>query len=427
MIRTLNPVFNIALVSLFLACFCPVRLLALEKWKPGYVVRTHGDTLKGSIFYHHTDKTPLNISFSQDGGANSTKYTPLEISFFSVLENGQSYIFRSFVMNVDNTPEELAMVDTNKNPVMVRDTFFAQLISEGAINLYHYKSHKHGKVHFIVEKGVMPAADLINNAYYLDNSKQFFMRNELFKRQMRVLTADCPGILMDQINQLKFSEAGLVKIASLYNRGLGDAQGYEFQPEKTQFVFGVYAGTCFNDLQIRGNGLDNVKFGIQPTLDVGIVCDMILPKSGKALSMHNEIGYNIFRDQSPAQNISIGWDAVMKEVYAGADYLRMTNVFRYTYPYSTLHPYLEIGLVNGYALSIAEYRNITYTFSNSTSRETYLEVRKYEQSYCVGLGATYKKAGLMLRYEKGNGFSGSSAIGTITTRYHLAFYYMFGK
>ena len=425
---------KIALIQ-YTLLLCMVSLLLTnqvsgqEKWKQGYVVTNSGDTLKGSIFYKHIQKSPKFIRFSNDNGTHSTEYTPLTLKLFSVFENKQNYVYRSYIMDLDNTPDDVAKVDTNKDPKMARDTIFAQLLVGGVINLLYYKDYRHGKEHYIVETSTTQATDLIDNSYYLDDTRQFFLKNEHYKKQLRELTQDCAEITIDGINKLRFNFKELEKIVSDYNRikTQNEPSEYKFKQERIGWKFGVFFGCIMNSLQIGGvENISYANFPFHPGVEAGVCMDIVFPRSDNAFSLHNELGYAQFRAHSEAQNVHYSWNGNLEDIVVSSDYIRLLNTFRYCYPYNRYKPFIEFGIVNGLSMGVTQYFNLVNTFSHLADKSSIVtSVRSYEQSYCIGAGAFYKKLGIGLRYEKGNGFTGNSFIGTTTTRIHFLASYTF--
>jgi hypothetical protein len=370
------------------------------------------------------------VRFSANGGADATEYGPLKTKVFVVAENNQQYVYKSFIMELDNTPDDLAKVDTNKEPLLKPDTVFGQLIAGGMINLYYVKDNRMGKVHFLVQKGNDPALELIDNSFYLDNSKQIYLKNEKFKKQLRSLTLDDASVTIDRINSLKFGLKDLRSFVVAFNQHMNRTEQtpYQFKEERFGSEWDVFAGVSFNHLAV--NGLitgSTVQFVSQTAPEAGLGLNLIIPRSDRALSFRCELGYMSFQGDATGINANLSWSEQLRELHFSSSYLRLGTLFRYTYPYSPLHPYAEAGLVNGYAVTIDEYETDYNFVSQSTekNRNLFTSLRRYEQSYCVGLGGTYKKYGVAARYEKGNGFSTASSVGTTTQRIQILISYRF--
>ena len=70
-------------LTLFLLAV-PMALLAQSNYKPGYVVTSKGDTVKGLVDYQEWDANPETISFKKTIDAQSVKYGVNDISFFNI-------------------------------------------------------------------------------------------------------------------------------------------------------------------------------------------------------------------------------------------------------------------------------------------------------------------------------------------------------
>src|ERR1700744_6338801 len=69
---------------MFVAFLLPLSLSAQSNYKPGYVVNSKGDTLRGFIDYQEWDANPDVINFKKTLTDQSTKYGVDDASAFGI-------------------------------------------------------------------------------------------------------------------------------------------------------------------------------------------------------------------------------------------------------------------------------------------------------------------------------------------------------
>ena len=109
-------------------------------------------------------------------------------------------------------------------------------------------------------------------------------------------------------------------------------------------------------------------------------------------------------------------------------YLKLTNMFKYSYPVSNLNINLMLGISNAFAVS--EYNNVerySYTYGSSTYYEGKLlqSTTGYEQGLVGGMGLGFKGIGISVRHEKSTGISFMSALKSPVSRTYFLLSYTF--
>lgn len=109
---------------------------------------------------------------------------------------------------------------------------------------------------------------------------------------------------------------------------------------------------------------------------------------------------------------------------SSATYLKLVTTLKYQYPYRAIKPFLEAGMVNALGLP-AETKFIALNSITIPPHEVsgnLFPPRQYEQSWCVGMGATYHKLGAEIMYDSGNGM-GNGDIHMVTYTWNLMLKY----
>ncbi len=97
----------------------------------GSIVPFGQDTIKGLIDYQNWEKNPRVIRFKQNANAETVKYTPSQIKFFSA--GGDRYYGK--VVTVDKSPHKLQNLTYSTKAKNVVDTVFLQLLVDGKAKL----------------------------------------------------------------------------------------------------------------------------------------------------------------------------------------------------------------------------------------------------------------------------------------------------
>jgi len=126
--------------SFFIALSLPFLSNAQSNYKPGYVVTSKGDTLKGFVDYREWDATPLAVNFKQTTSDNAAKkYTPADIAGFGIssIESYRTYTGR---ISMDPSAPDKVKTEAERDTSFRIATVFMKELEKGSrLALYSYK------------------------------------------------------------------------------------------------------------------------------------------------------------------------------------------------------------------------------------------------------------------------------------------------
>ncbi|WP_295770044.1 hypothetical protein [uncultured Mucilaginibacter sp.] len=148
---------------LLIAALCPLSLLAQSNFKPAYIVKLNGDTLKGYINYREWELLPEVIEFKNNvAEKQATKYEPAQISSFGIT-NMDKYV--SYTGNISADDNVFPNLPSQLDTTTVRDTIFLQLLYQGSpLSLYSHRDSK--KIRYFVQENAQQPAELKYHQYY---------------------------------------------------------------------------------------------------------------------------------------------------------------------------------------------------------------------------------------------------------------------
>jgi hypothetical protein len=382
-------------------------------WKEITIIKKNNDTIHGSIFYKHRFKSYNSLSVKTKGETISKFYHPRDVSSFIIKTDEETLFFKTLITDADYSTTDVAKLTTSPKTELVHDTVFGQLLLQGARSVYYYQDDKVFKDHFLIETTDGKATDLVNKHYYLNDSKTTVAYSQEYKRQLMLLLAS-PSIPASRIDAIAYKRKHILPLVKDYNATVATVSSiYEYKEEKAVFKFGVVAGANLTSLKFDGNlnYLNELKFDRSIGVNAGIMMNIILPGTHKRWSVYNELLYSAYSMESTNEpyvyHDSKNSYRTLTQASIDISYLKLFTAARYQIP-GRLTPYVQLGVVNGYAFkntTSADYETYFYSMISKESKTPFIEFRKYEQSLFGGVGAIVHKVGVELRYEIGNGFS----------------------
>lgn len=410
-------------------------LTAQNNRKEIMLLDKNGATTQGTIAFKNKLKSYKSISVKDKVTGITKMYGPQDLTSFSIVVDNQTLYFKPMITEGDYAAEKssdpLPNLDNSSRAELTKDTVFAQLLVQGKKNMYRYTDNKVYNEHYLIETDPGKGITLVNKRYYIESVKAYTAYNQEYKKQLLPLLS--PTITAARINTTRFNKKDILTLVKEYNKAASsEPLTYEYKEEKAKIYFGVLAGLNNSSLSFAGSGrdLNNARFKSSTGVNVGAMMNIVLPRTGKKVSIYNELlysgytikstmGYNVYYENPT-------WYRSMTEATIKASYLKLHTAVCFQFPHLWT-PFFQFGIGNGYAFkSSADACFETKFYTNVTTEISPLvEFRKYEQSLFGGVGLKYKKAGLEIRYERGNGMSRMSGVSSFSTYYYALLSYTF--
>ena len=314
------------LLSIFLA---PLLTNAQSNYKPGYVVKLNGDTVKGFIDYKEWDKNPKNISFKSLNESNSENFTVGGITAFGI---SNAEYFKRFNVAISQGEVEMTSIKTSADTTYITDNVFLRILTSGNnVTLFSYRDNIKTR-YYILDNTADKPAELIYRVYYSPDNLTYVQTDNTYRVQLQTLAqkynVNTPRMQVD-LSTAQYSESDLVKIVQVIN---GNKNNKQFTPKK-RFGIGFYAGVGVNDnnLVFTGAVVFPNNSNIGPKIAAGV--NLFPNKNTQQLFLRAELLYET--DQHTLTNIASAYSTSKIE----------QRTFSFT-------PQIVYNIYNGYKLSI---------------------------------------------------------------------------
>jgi hypothetical protein len=293
----MNKLYKLLLSILF---FVPVISNAQSNYKPGYVLTTKGDTLRGFINVKEWDRNPKSISFKTAAGNNESRTLGVnDITFFKA-ENAETYQRYIGVLNTD--PTNIGNLSTGRDTSTVTDSVFLKVVQKGTnVTLYQYTDDK--KDHFFIadnQRGTT-FTELIYRIYY-DEGKTVHENKymgQLFNLAQKYDVGS--ETLKTRIERSAYSYTDLADITRTINKTTEKEDALVTGKKKGTFFF-ASAGLNISQISSSLSDFDGSSAAYFPRLAVGINI-LANPNVGK-LVLRAEVAYtsNKFKNTKVTNN-----------------------------------------------------------------------------------------------------------------------------
>ena len=228
------------LILLFLT---PLISAAQSNYKPGYVITSKGDTLRGFVDYKEWDTNPAAISFKAAINDNKAqRFTASDITFFNVtdLESYQRY-----AEPISTDPTELNHLSSGRDSSYKNDVVFFKVLQRGKnLALYSYTDGLK-KRFYVGEKPDYTPTELVFRMYYntdaASSSADKTITENTYLKQLFAIANRYNVLDEDLINTLQksqYSEPDMLKIVSRIN----NISKNDFVKNSGQASFSLFAG-----------------------------------------------------------------------------------------------------------------------------------------------------------------------------------------
>ena len=417
-----------AAFTLFFALLA-VPLLAQNNFVPGHYINPQGERVDVYINNKNWDKSPTAIKVKYN--LTSRDIQTLTVSDIKSFALSTGDIFESHIVQVEHSTSNLSEVMLfNRDLVVATDTVFLRALVKGAVSLFHLQYEK-GEPHYFIQKGDEVPVELVYRTTRLENKQQVgFTKVPVYKGMLTVKLADCDEV-SKKINGVEFSRGALTRIIQDYNKCMNGNEGdYLAKEENTKFTLAAVGGITYNFIKIKGDADEKVYGtglnGIGYT--AGASFQLTFPRNHGRYSLLTEVMYKPLRVKGATYKEVHPSD---EEVYVltradyNMDYVGLNILGRYMFGNpSKIRTYINAGLGNNLLLANnSSHVREVHIYSVVSTYENQLNVRKFEESLILGVGAESKRFSSEIRYERGSGFSPVGEIKTFRSAISLKFGY----
>jgi hypothetical protein len=399
------------------------EVLAQEKFFPGYIRSLEGETITGLIDYRNWNNNPKMVNFKLTEQDDAQVFHALEIAEFGVKDE----IYVGAV--VDKELSVNLAYNLNKSPELElgKDTLFLQTLVKGDKTLLGMKAS--GKQNFYIKEG--RDYTLLQYKWYIreQEGRKFKAENLKYKRQLVDYLGTCDR-MNNLINDASYTSKSLESIFLQYYQCKDEEPEFRKAREKSVTQWGVLAGASStsiwfnNELSIQD--ISSYNFPGTNSIVAGVYLEIILPRNDQKWSFYNELLYSSYELKGSFEDIINENEYRNVEGRLGYGYLKVNNMLRFRYRIGNYRLFVNGGMSNGFALYETNKSTVYKKFYSSETIEegkVLGETRMYEQGFIVGAGAIRGRLSAEFRFERGNGMSNYTSLGSRVERFFLLLSY----
>jgi len=233
------------LAILFIAL--PLFTNAQSNYKPGYVITTTGDTLRGLIDYQDWEGNPKLFRFKTNPTADAQRLT---IANTSYVEISQLDAYQKYRVDISTDNTDIQHLETFRDTSFRTDTVFLKIMQKGRnVTLYSYTDHL--KTRFFVKTNATPQApyELIYRIYHTDY-KTF--NDNTYVKQLFELAAQFKNnneTAATTIEHAEYKKEDILKAVSAINNITAAEYQLKYK-DKTRVLFFAGAGASIGTFKL---------------------------------------------------------------------------------------------------------------------------------------------------------------------------------
>ena len=354
---------------------------AQKNFRPGYVVRPAGDTLRGEIDLRGGQRMANLCLFRPAPGAEATPYAPADLKSFG-LRGGARY-------DACQLPPAPSTGAAPNAPAAL----FLQVLAQGKAALYTFTDENSRARYFLRPSGG-PLAELIQTTQtvYRTDDTPVQERTFPFRQVLRQAFGDCAQVL-PLVANAELSDSQLTDLVNRYNScsgpGVVPMPTAPVLARATKTQVGLVVGVQQASAMLNDGGETTVRSGWRPVAGVGL---LLSPASfNTRLTVRLEALYQTQQLESEYQR-NHGTTTTLRSTRNAAirlNTVRVPLMFRYTWPAGRVRPYLQAGaevavLLNFHQAVITErYQELNGSYSTDVRQ---IEMRGLGIGPVAGVG-----------------------------------------
>lgn len=396
---------NLKRFIITLSLFCCVFSYSYcqKNFYPGFILHLNGDTLHGYIKFINTERNPFQVTFKKELNTEDINFTPSDIKAFGVKDE----FFISANVQSEYGLSDTKELDYDSAPRLKRIIVFLQTIVTGEKSLYYYH-RKYEPEHFYIKRDTTFELLVYKKYLFKEENISVEKENKRYQNQLYFYLQDCPTIAA-KLDNVEYYKSDMEKLFVYYYDNMNQKMNFHKSTESVTFKFGVVAGLSITNLQFSGGGpyyLLNADFNPSLNITCGGSLDIVLPKNSKRLSIYNELLISSFSiDGNSTQTITPGVYTTTSSNFKYS-YLKLNNLVRYKLINNKFPIFINAGISNGILLKGTNYaKSVEHNYASTMTYEgdPLTNTKSAEQGFLFGIGSTFKKYAVELRYEYGNG------------------------
>jgi hypothetical protein len=398
---------------------------AQENFQPGYIINLDNDTLPGLIDIYSPASKLNNIRFIHQQSGEEMSFSPVDIVGFKTAAD--AYV--SAIVQIEKPAEAPGMLSDNPYIQLKIDTVFLKTLISGEKSLYSCKNESGQECFYIYyESGY----ELLLYKRYLTKVGENMVigENKTYINLLLVYLHDCP-VIQRQMNAAAYNLQSLQKLFTDYYECKAGNTDFRRNGPKNPKQHGFLFGSSICHLKFTESvdnddyaDLVNTNFGYSVNFPFGYYYNIHLKDKLNKWSVNNDFMINRVHVEKEFTEYESDNDFTITTQDMAFTYFKLYNTMAYNFEYPKYKVFVDAGISNGLTYFYNNDKIIeNHFYSMERTRKTTAipRIRNHELGMVLGGGVWYKKVGLQLRIEKGNGMSGIEGLKASTMRYQLIF------
>lgn len=387
---------------------------AQTNFLPGHVVTLAGDTLRGEVDVRGAQRSAVICRFRKSGATEAVEYAPAQLVSYTVT-GGKTYM---------SYPVKNGLVG-------VQPAFLEQLVPGPAQLLFRRDAAGIDRYYLKVAADSVRELRQEKRTEYAPNGQKFSRPSNAYQYTLAEALKGCL-VLQPRIAKTPFRMHELANLVSAYNNCVDPASTpipkASLPQYRSKVKVSVLAGAQVSNVKVHDISL---KLNRRIGSDVAPVGGVVLHLPTPFINLHTAVQLQVlYSQQRYSGELPYYTDGDAKYTIDERT-IRIPLLFRYTAPGRTIQPFVQAGIMLGYALRFDNSYVTPPKFGSSYYSQTRLIIpdhRNSEQGILASLGATTaypdkRNLSLEIRAERSNGFSDYGISQMPARRYFLLLSY----
>ncbi|MBN2636281.1 MAG: PorT family protein [Prolixibacteraceae bacterium] len=328
--------------------------------------------------------TEFEYKFSQNDTVQ--KATIQTVKEFGI--NNVSKYIRTKI-NIDRSSDQIDHLSSERNPIFKEELLFLKVLIEGQASLYQYIDGS--LTRFFYKLNDAEINQLVYKKYSIANN---ILENNSFKQEL-FLKLECEEIVLNDIENLRYSNKDLEKLFIKYNECTG-SDYINCNPEQKKDLFNLTfrPGLNYSSLEMQNSttGSKKIDFGNKLGIRFGIEAEFILPYNKNKWAIIIEPTYQYFKSEQAKEISTVSDENLITKV----DYKSIELPIGLRH-YFFLNDNSRLFTNISYVLDFSNNSSIKF-LSNDDSMVSELKI-KSRRNLALGMGYKYKdRYSLEMRY-----------------------------
>jgi hypothetical protein len=371
------------LVILLLSSICG---LAQSDFRPGYYVKSNGDTVRGLIDYRGDVFNAYNCHFRFEPGKETQDLTPHNILAYRI-DNGKLYVSKTVTIDkygshkiVDEYHDREAKITPVEKETL---SVFLECLVRGEVSTYFLRT-RDGVDYFFLEKKQGEIQTLDNNVvvYRSPEGIERIKNTNQYRAAIGYVAKDYPD-LRSEVGQISFNRRDVIDFSKKYHleacKTGEKCLVYEGEVKKDRSRFGAYVKGANHTAEYRSTAQD--IDGNTTSFGAGVLMEISMGNTGERFFCDLKLGYD--RNKFDG-GYTITHNGSKENYTADISAIRFSPTLMYVYPRYDFKPMVFAGVFGEY-LSFSNWK----TDSQSFDEKDILE-KTTNFGFNGGLGIQYK-------------------------------------